>query len=295
MPDQSIVRTVGILSKPRSESAAALLPRLISWLTDRAVTVLLDEQSAIYLAASEGASAPEGLVRTNVAAQADLLVVLGGDGTLLSAARASVGHDVAIFAVNLGGLGFLTAVQVEDLYPQLELALHGALQTEQRLMLGVEIQRKGETVATYDGLNDLVLAKTEIARIIDLEVYLDGNFVCVYKADGLIIATPTGSTAYSLSAGGPIVLPTVHAFSVTPICPHTLTNRPVIVPDSSVIEIGVRGEGSTYLTIDGQIGKLLQSGDRVVCRKSQFRTRLIRPADLLFFDVLREKLKWGGR
>jgi NAD+ kinase len=266
-----------------------MLPRLISWLEDRSATVLLDELSASYV------GSPQGLDRTKVAEQADLLVVLGGDGTLLSAARASVGNDVPIFAVNLGGLGFLTAIQVEDLYPQLELALHGALQTEQRLMLRAEIVRKGETLVTYDGLNDLVLAKTEIARIIDLEVYLDGNFVCVYKADGLIIATPTGSTAYSLSAGGPIVLPTVHAFSMTPICPHTLTNRPLIVPDSSVIEIGVRGEGSTYLTIDGQVGKLLQSGDRVVCRKSQFRTRLIRPADLLFFDVLREKLKWGGR
>lgn len=290
MPDQSIrVKTVGIVSKPRSESAASLLPPLIAWLKQRELMVLLDEQSATYVGASDG------LDRKKVARQSDLVVVLGGDGTLLSAARASIGHDVPLFAVNLGGLGFLTAIQVEDLYPQLELALRGALQTEQRLMLCAEIQRHGEIVDTFDGLNDLVLAKTEIARIIDLEVYLDGNFVCVYKADGLIVATPTGSTGYSLSAGGPIVLPTVHAFSITPICPHTLTNRPVIVPDSSIIEIRVRGEGSTYLTIDGQVGKLLQSGDRVVSRKSRYCTRLIRPADLLFFDVLREKLKWGGR
>jgi NAD+ kinase len=290
MPDQSIqVETVGIVSKPRSESAIKLLPPLIAWLKQRDLMVLLDEQSATYVCSSDG------LERKQVAQQSDLVVVLGGDGTLLSAARASIGHEVPLFAVNLGGLGFLTAIQVEDLYPQLELALRGALQTEQRLMLCAEIQRHGEIMDTFDGLNDLVLAKTEIARIIDLEVYLDGNFVCVYKADGLIIATPTGSTGYSLSAGGPIVLPTVHAFSITPICPHTLTNRPVIVPDSSVIEIGVREEGSTYLTIDGQVGKLLQSGDRVVCRKSQYCTRLIRPADLLFFDVLREKLKWGGR
>jgi len=283
------VRTVGIISKPRSESAAALLPPLIFWLKNRSLTIVLDELSASYVGTHAGVE------RSRLVAQSDLVVVLGGDGTLLSAARASVGHDVPLFAVNLGGLGFLTAIQVDELYPQLELALHGSLQTEQRLMLRAEIRRENETVATYDGLNDLVLAKTEIARIIDLEVYLDGNFVCVYKADGLIFSTPTGSTGYSLSAGGPIVLPTVHAFSMTPICPHTLTNRPVIVPDSSVIEIGVRGEGSTYLTIDGQVGKLLQSGDRVVCRKSLYCTRLIRPADLLFFDVLREKLKWGGR
>ena len=290
MPDPSIqIKTVGIVSKPRSESAIGLLPPLISWLKQRDLTVLLDDQSATYVGTRDG------LDRRKVAQGSDLVVVLGGDGTLLSAARASIGHDVPLFAVNLGGLGFLTAIQVEELYPQLELALHGALQTEQRLMLCAEIQRHDEVVEHFDGLNDLVLAKTEIARIIDLEVYLDGNFVCVYKADGLIVSTPTGSTGYSLSAGGPIVLPTVHAFSITPICPHTLTNRPVIVPDSSVIEIGVRGEGSTYLTIDGQVGKLLQSGDRVVCRKSRYCTRLIRPADLLFFDVLREKLKWGGR
>jgi NAD+ kinase len=290
MPDQSIqAKTVGIVSKPRSDSAAGLLPPLISWLKERRLTVLLDELSACYVGSSDGCD------RVKVARESDLVVVLGGDGTLLSAARASIGHDVPLFAVNLGGLGFLTAIQVEELYPQLELALQGALHTEQRLMLYAEIRRHDETVAVYDGLNDLVMSKTEIARIIDLEVHLDGNFVCVYKADGLIIATPTGSTAYSLSAGGPIVLPSVHAFSMTPICPHTLTNRPVIVPDSSVIEIGVRGEGSTYLTIDGQVGKLLQGGDRVVCRKSQYCTRLIRPADLLFFDVLREKLQWGGR
>lgn len=295
MPDQATpessakVKTVGIISKPRSETAAAILPRLISWLKERSIGVLLDEMSAAYIGSSDG------LDRPRLAHQSDLIVVLGGDGTLLSAARASIGHDVPLFAVNLGGLGFLTAIQVEDLYEQLALAVQGSLATEQRLMLRVEITRAGETIASYDGLNDLVLAKTEIARIIDLEVHLDRHFVCVYKADGLIIASPTGSTAYSLSAGGPIVMPTVHAFSITPICPHTLTNRPVIVPDSSVIEIGVPGEGSTYLTIDGQVGKLLQSGDRVVCRKSQFCTRLIRPADLLFFDVLREKLKWGGR
>jgi NAD+ kinase len=290
MLEQSIqVETVGLVSKPRSDSAAALLPPLITWLKQRSLTVLLDDQSAAYVGASDG------LDRIKVARESDLVVVLGGDGTLLSAARASIGHDVPLFAVNLGGLGFLTAIQVEDLYPQLELALHGALQTEQRLMICAQIRRNDQIVESFEGLNDLVLAKTEIARIIDLEVYLDGNFVCVYKADGLIVSTPTGSTGYSLSAGGPIVLPTVHAFSITPICPHTLTNRPVIVPDSSIIEIAVRGDGSTYLTIDGQVGKLLQSGDRVVCRKSRYCTRLIRPADLLFFDVLREKLKWGGR
>jgi NAD+ kinase len=291
MPDLPVdsIRSVGIVSKPRSESAAALVPQLAAWLKERSISPVLDEQSAEY------AGEPQNHSRIEVADKSDLVVVLGGDGTLLSAARASMGRDIPLFAVNLGGLGFLTAISLDELYPQLERALHGELKTEQRLMLHCELWRKGAMVASYEGLNDMVLSKSELARIIDLEVYLDGNFVCVYKADGLIVATPTGSTAYSLSAGGPIVLPTVHALSMTPICPHTLTNRPAIVPDSSVIEILVRGEKSTYLTIDGQVGELLVTGDRVFCRKSQYTTRLIRPANVLFFDVLREKLKWGGR
>ena len=292
MPDQTVtksIRAVGIVSKPRSDSAAALVPQLAAWLKDRSLTAVLDEQSSEY------AGVPASASRIEVAEKSDLMVVLGGDGTLLSAARVSIGRDIPLFAVNLGGLGFLTAISVDELYPQLERALRGELKTEQRLMLHCELWRKGAMVASHEGLNDMVLSKTDIARVIDLEVHLDGNFVCVYKADGLIVATPTGSTAYSLSAGGPIVLPTVHAFSITPICPHTLTNRPAIVPDSSVVEIAVRGQESTYLTIDGQVGELLESGDRVFCRKSQFTTRLIRPANLLFFDVLREKLKWGGR
>jgi len=292
MPDPiagSAIRTVGIVSKPRSDSAPALIPGLRSWLKEHLITVFLDEQSSQYI------DEPVTATREEVCAKSDLVIVLGGDGTLLSAARASIGRDLPLFAVNLGGLGFLTAISVDELYPQLECALRGELKSEERLMLHCELWRNGAVVASYEGLNDMVLSKTDIARIIDLEVNLDGNFVCVYKADGLIVATPTGSTAYSLSAGGPIVLPTVHAFSMTPICPHTLSNRPAIVPDSSVVEILVRGEGSTYLTIDGQIGELLKAGDRVFCRKSQFTTRLIRPANLQFFDVLREKLKWGGR
>jgi NAD+ kinase len=288
MPGQTI-KNVGILAKPRIAIAGTLLPELVAWLEARFFTAVLDEVSAAY------AGRGTGVDRSVVGERADLIVVLGGDGTLLSAARASIRRDIPLFAVNLGGLGFLTAIKIEDLYPQLERALRGGLKTECRLMLHCEIVRDGKTIASYEGLNDLVLAKTEMARIIDLEAYIDGNFVCVYKADGLLIATPTGSTAYSLSAGGPIVLPTVTALAMTPICPHMLTNRPVIVPDTSVVEIVVRGDASTYLTVDGQLGEALFEGDRVICRKSQHFTRLIRPENLLFFDVLREKLKWGGR
>jgi len=284
------VSTAAILSKPRSPEAARVLPDLACWLEQRGVTVLLDVNSASYINSSDG------FPREQVPDGTQLVIVLGGDGTLLSAARAIAGRDIPIFAVNLGGLGFLTAIKIGELYPQLEQALNGSLQFERRQMLLTELWRSGKKLACYEGLNDMVLAKAEIARMIDLEVVVDDSFVCVYKADGLIVATPTGSTAYSLSAGGPIILPSVAAWAITPICPHTLTNRPVIVPDTSVIEVRVlASDHATYLTIDGQVGELLKETDRVVCRRSDHSISLVRPPNLLFFDVLREKLKWGGR
>lgn len=284
------IKSAGIISKPRSEEAARIVPELIPWLEQRGVQTRLDQETAAYL------NSGTGLPRDQVPDGTEFLIMLGGDGTLLSAARAVRGRDIPIFAVNLGSLGFLAAIKLEELYPQLERALRGDLTVDRRRMLLTELWRDGKLVAAYDGLNDMVLAKAEIARMIDMQVHVDGSFVCVYKADGLIIATPTGSTAYSLSAGGPIVFPSVAALSITPICPHTLTNRPVIVPDQSVIETTVLGaDHATYLTIDGQVGELLKNGDRLVCRRSEHSISLVRPPSLLFFDVLREKLKWGGR
>jgi len=289
-PAQVIIKTVGIVSKPRSEEASRLIPGLLVWLNEHGIEVRMDQETAAY------ASVGEALPREKVPDGAQLMIVLGGDGTLLSAARAIGGRDVPLFAVNLGGLGFLTAITVEELYPQLERALRGDYRIGMRRMLHTELWRDGQRLSEFEALNDTALSKAEIARVIDLEVYFDNHFVCVYKADGLIIATPTGSTAYSLSAGGPIVFPSVASLSITPICPHMLTNRPVIVPDSSVIEVVVRGDDqTTYLTIDGQLGELLKGGDRVRCQRSQHSIRLVRPPKLFFFDVLREKLKWGGR
>ena len=285
------IHSAGILSKPHSEQAAQVVPELVSWLSQRGVSTRFDLESAAY--AGQGAI---GLPREQVPDGTDLLIVLGGDGTLLSAARAVNGRDIPIFAVNLGSLGFLAAITLEDMYPQLERVLRGEITLDLRQMLKTELHRDGRLVACYEGLNDMVLAKAEIARMIDLQVHVDGSFVCVYTADGLIIGTPTGSTAYSLSAGGPIVFPSVAALSITPICPHMLTNRPVIVPDSSIIETTVlAADNTTYLTIDGQVGELLKKGDVVVCRRSEHSIRLVRPPNLLFFNVLREKLKWGGR
>jgi NAD+ kinase len=284
------MNVVGIIAKPRAPRAIDLLPQLHAWLTSRGVDVLLDENAAAYLPPARGRT------RADVAACAQLVIVLGGDGTLLSTARAAAGRDVPLFAVNLGGLGFLTAIKVDELYAQLERALRGDFSLERRRMLTTELWRGGQLLSSNQALNDMVLSKTDIARMIDLDVRVDGSFLCTYTADGLIVSTPTGSTAYSLSAGGPIMYPTVAATAITPICPHTLTNRPVIVPDESVIEVTIPGDvSSAYMTIDGQVGETVQQGDRIVCRRSEQSIGLVHPPEMVFFDVLREKLKWGGR
>jgi NAD+ kinase len=284
------VDIVGVVSKPRSELAARLVPQLAAWLDERGVRARLDPESAAY-AGRDGA-----VPREQVPDGTGMVIVLGGDGTLLSAARAIGGRNIPLFAVNLGGLGFLTAITADDIFPQLANALRGELRVAPRRLLACELLRKGEVLGRYEALNDVVLTKAEIARMIDLEVLVDRHFVCVYKADGLIVATPTGTTAYSLSAGGPIVYPTVSALTITPICPHTLTHRPVVVDDASVIQVINRSEDqATYLTIDGQVGELLKRGDTVLCRRSENSIGLVQPPELMFFDVLRKKLKWGGR
>jgi NAD+ kinase len=292
MPNAPI-RTVGLLAKPRSERATQLVPELIAWLNQRGIAVTLDEEAGVY-------AGQLGKSRETVAASAELLIVLGGDGTLLSAARAAInpiagGRDIPLFAVNLGSLGFLTAIKVDDIYNQLEHVLRGDYNVAKRRLLHTELWRAGRKIAEHEALNDMVLTKTEIARMIDLEIYVDRYFVCVYTADGLIVSTPTGSTAYSLSAGGPIMTPTVSALVITPICPHMLTNRPVVVPDESEIQVTVRNSGSTHLTIDGQVGESLEPEDRVICRRSEHTISLVHPPGTAFFDVLREKLKWGDR
>jgi NAD+ kinase len=285
-----VIKVVGIISKPGVAAAAELVPKLLAWLAERGITVRYDDQTAIYAGASEAIPRPQ------VPEGADLIIVLGGDGTLLSAARAIGGREVPLFPVNLGGLGFLTAITIDDLYPNLERAFRGEHRIGKRKLLHAELIRAQEGVESWDALNDVVITKSAIARMIDLDTHVDQMFVCRYKADGLIVATPTGSTAYSLSAGGPIIFPSVGAICLTPICPHMLTNRPVIVPDTSTIRITCQAEDdSAFLTIDGQVGEPLKKGDQIVCRSSSYTLMLIRPPRMLFFDVLREKLKWGER
>jgi NAD+ kinase len=284
-----IIKTVGIISKPNSEAAAPIVPSLIQWLHSRGIATRLDGNSAAYTGA-------EGLPREDVPEGCELVIVLGGDGTLLSAARAIGRREIPLFPVNLGGLGFLTAITIDELYPELQRAFRGEHRIANRKLLSTELVRDGNVVASYDSLNDAVLTKGSLARMIDLDAHVDEQFVCAYKADGLIISTPTGSTAYSLSAGGPIIFPSVPAICLTPICPHMLTMRPVLVPETSVIRVVSQGpDESVFLTIDGQVGGPLHQGDTVVCRSSQYALRLIRPPRMMFFDVLRQKLKWGER
>lgn len=283
------INTVAIISKPKIAEAAEIVCSLLEWLGERGIQCRCDEQTAEY------AEANSYYPREEVVQGADLVIVLGGDGTLLSAARVVAGLDVPVFAVNLGHLGFLTAITVDELYPELERAVRGEHRIGRRRMVDCELIRGDETILTYSALNDVVITKSEIARMIDLDAHVDNHFVAAYKADGLIISTPTGSTAYSLSAGGPVIFPSVSALCITPICPHMLTNRPVIVPDSSVINILTHSHEGTFLTIDGQVGEPLIRGDRIICRASSKTIQLIRPPKMLFFDVLREKLKWGER
>ena len=225
----------------------------------------------------------------------DLLVVLGGDGTLLAAARLLGEHTVPILPVNLGGLGFLTSVTLEELYPILEQVLEGKHRISERVLLQAEVIRDGKVVERQRALNDAVLNKGPLARMIDLNLHIDDCYVCSYKADGLIISTPTGSTAYSMAAGGPIIYPTVESFLITPICSHTLTNRPLVIPNANRIEVDFESRETVFLTLDGQVGVDLQRGDRVVISKVANKLRLVRPARKTYFEILRSKLKWEER
>jgi NAD+ kinase len=279
------------MSRPRRPDTKLVAPQLIAWLTERGITVFCDEETANCVSPAAPAHARETL-----SAVADLLIVLGGDGTLLAAARLIGERNVPILPVNLGGLGFLTSVTLDDLYPVLEQAINGQARYSERVLLESRVIRRGEIFHRARALNDAVLNKAALARIIDLQLHVNGEFVCNYKADGLIVSTPTGSTAYSLAAGGPIVYPLVSAFVVTPICPHTLTNRPLVIPDTAQIEVGFTAADSpVHLTLDGQVGVELTPGDVVAVTASPQRLRLVRPQKKSYFAVLRDKLRWGER
>jgi len=285
------IKRIGIISKPKKTEIREIVPSLTQWLRERDVEVFIDKETASLLESAE-----KSLSRNEMPSQVDLLVVLGGDGTLLAAARALNRKPVPILAVNLGGLGFLTVITREELYPTLELVLAGNFTTERRVQIEGELVRADEVISSFLALNDVVLNKGAIARILDFEVLVNGRFISTYKSDGLIVSTPTGSTAYSLAAGGPIVTPAVEAFVVTPICAHTLTNRPLVLPHSAQIEVIVKSQREVaYLTVDGQVGIATHSDDTVRLKKASSCVEIIQPPNKDYFEILRQKLKWGER
>ncbi|MDH5739185.1 MAG: NAD(+)/NADH kinase [Nitrospira sp.] len=281
-------KSIGILTKPKFPEVKSTLLGVVAWLRARNIEVLLDTTSAALL------NEQGGMPKTQLAEKADVLLVLGGDGTILSAARLAAERSIPILGVNMGGLGFLTEVRLDNLYPSLERVFANDFVLDERLMLATHIHRHGETVARGIVLNDVVISKGTLARMIDLQVAIGGQFVTNLRGDGLIIGTPTGSTAYSLSAGGPIMNPGVQALMLTPICPHTLTHRPLIVPGNVAIEVTLtsQDEGS-MATLDGQVGVAIVQGDKTVIHASDYRTRLIRFPESHYYEVLRGKLKWG--
>ncbi|MFB3916050.1 MAG: NAD(+)/NADH kinase [Terriglobales bacterium] len=284
------MKTAAIISKPSKPELYKLAPELVAWLRAHDYKPYLDEETAVY--------APEyEVVRRECIAEKnpDFVIVLGGDGTLLSAARAVSAKGIPIIAVNLGSLGFLTEVPLSEMYDTLEAVERKACPMEIRGMLHCELVRGGRVIAQYDALNDAVVNKSAIARLVDFDLYIDNLFVSNYKADGVIISTPTGSTAYSMAAGGPILMPSVDAFVIAPVCPHSLSHRPLVVKDTTTIEILARKvERDAFLSIDGQVGLPVLDEDKVVCSKSKHHVKLLRLRKT-FFEVLRTKLKWGQR
>lgn len=269
---------------------AGILPNLLVWLRAHDYKIIFDPETARYGEGEEQVPRPEMALWP-----LDLIVVLGGDGTLLSAVRATAASDAPLLGVNLGSLGFLTDVPIAQLFSMLEAIASGNAPVEKRSLMHCDLLRGDEILESYLAFNDVVVNKTTLARLNNYELFVDKAFVSSYRADGMIVATPTGSTAYSLSAGGPVVMPTVSAFVITPVSPHSLTHRPLIVPDTSIVEILLRSDAEVaYLSLDGQPGVDLKDGDRVRCRLSEHKVSLFRTnAD--FFQVLRTKLKWGER
>jgi NAD+ kinase len=283
--------TVGIVSKPHSPQARTVLRKLLALLRSNGLKFFCDPATARLLSEPNRARTLPVLARS-----VDLILVLGGDGTFLGVARNMPARPVPVLGVNLGSLGFLTETTLQEMGGVLEEVLSGRFEVEERMMLQATVHRGGKILARQTLLNDVVISKSALARILEMHVEIDRKFVATYHADGLIVSTPTGSTAYSLSAGGPIVLPSLRAFCITPICPHALTNRPLVVPDSVRIQVTLRSSAEdVYCTMDGQVGLPLRAGDRVRVRRNPASLPLVISRHRNYFDVLRSKLNWGTR
>ena len=281
---------IGIIAKANIPEPLKITKKLTAWLKQREVEVFVEKELGEQIGYANSVDAAD------IPELVDVILVFGGDGTFLGMARLACKHGTPILGINLGGLGFLTEVTVEELYPMMERIIQGNFEVEERQMLLTTIHRDKDTLGTYEVLNDVVINKGAVARIIDLAIYIDDSHVTTYKADGIILSTPTGSTAYSLSAGGPIVHPTIPVTIITPICPHTLTNRPLVVSSKMKVEIKVTTqEPDTYLTLDGQIGIRLNTGDIIEVQRTDTSVKLIKSPFRDFFTILKTKLMWGER
>lgn len=289
--ETGLFKRVGIVAKPHRPEARDVLQQLITWLKAKDREVVLDVETAALAGAEE-----TGIAKADLPRMADLVVVLGGDGTLLSVARLVESGEVPILGVNLGGLGFLTEITLDELYPILRLVLAGKYRGSRRMLLQVSVQRGGESIAEHVVLNDAVMTKGALARIVDLAVFVEQEYVTTYRADGLIVCTPTGSTAYGLSAGGPILFPSMRAIILVPICPHTLTDRPLVLPEEVRVQVALESQNEdVYLTLDGQVGFPLRYRDLVEVRRADREITLIVSPKKSYYEILRSKLKWGER
>jgi NAD+ kinase len=284
------MKHIAVFAKVHDPRCQGVAIELFNWLKSRDCEPLIEAHLARHLGCP-GVSADE------IPSRADLVIVLGGDGTLISTARTIGERDIPILGVNLGSLGFLTEIALDELYPALEQCLAGDFRVSERVMLHAVVERDGCEIASNLVLNDVVINKGALARIVDLKTKVDSFDLTTFKADGLIISTPTGSTGYSLSAGGPIINPSMNCVVITPICPHTLTNRPIVISDNSVVSVTVNSldDEDIYLTLDGQVGLELRSGDTISVRRADHTAKLVMSKNRDYFAVLRAKLKWGER
>lgn len=290
----SSIKRIGIVVKPHQPDALKTICELTIWLAERRITLVGGPEIERERIEHETGCAVEEVIPEQLATCADLILVLGGDGTMIATARLMGDTEVPVLGVNYGGLGYLAEFRIEELYSALESILAGNYRLDKRVMLSVERVRGDESVTRNRVLNDVVINKSALARIIEIEASLNQQFVNAFRADGLIVSTPTGSTAYNLSAGGPVIFPSMNAVVITPICPFTLSNRPIVVPDSAVIELCLKtAQEDVALTLDGQVGFPLKIEDRVVIRKSHTSFNLVQPMNRNYFDVLRDKLRWG--
>src|SRR5215831_8631913 len=291
---QSAIASIGVVVKPHQPDALETLCALTKWLSERHIAFVgLPEIEHEQIEHNTGCKI-QVVAEGEMAQRVDLMLVLGGDGTMIATGRMLGDHQAPVIGVNYGGLGYLAEFPIEEMFPALEAILAGEYKVQRRLMLSVELWRGDDLVSQNRVLNDVVVNKSALARIIEIEAYLNQQFVNLFRADGLIVATPTGSTAYNLSAVGPIIYPSMNAMVITPICPFTLSNRPIVVPDDSVIEVRLNTENEEVaLTLDGQVGFSLQARDRIVIRQSNTSFNLVQPPNRNYFDVLRNKLKWG--